>query len=139
MLKSAVSCPCDLFHFRPSSGAKRPRSSSSSTMGRSFDEDPLTLAIAPPPDETPEQRQAREITEAEAKKISDEIDEQIRKEKEGERKKKKPVKLLLLGQYSTFVFVIRALFTCSLLIVGQSESGKTATLKSMFYHDFMAS
>lgn len=67
-------------------------------MGRSFDEDPLTLAIAPPPDETPEQRQAREFAEAEAKRISDEIDEQIRKEKEGDRRKKKPVKLLLLGQ-----------------------------------------
>jgi hypothetical protein len=67
-------------------------------MGRSFEEDPLTLAIAPPADETPEQRQAREIAEAEAKRISDEIDEQIRKEREGDKKKKKPVKLLLLGQ-----------------------------------------
>jgi ribosomal protein L14E/L6E/L27E len=65
--------------------------------GRSFDEDPLTLAIAPPPDETYEQRQIREAAEAEAKRISDEIDEQIRKEREAEKKKKKPVKLLLLG------------------------------------------
>ncbi|KIM41875.1 hypothetical protein M413DRAFT_139827 [Hebeloma cylindrosporum] len=78
-------------------------------MGRSLDEDPLTLAIAPPPDETYEQRQIREAAEAEAKRISDEIDEQIRKEREAERRKKKPVKLLLLGQ---------------------SESGKTATLKN---------
>ncbi|KAF9481633.1 G-alpha-domain-containing protein [Pholiota conissans] len=77
--------------------------------GRSFDEDPLTLAIAPPPDETYEQRLIREAAEAEAKRISDEIDEQIRKEREAEKKKKKPVKLLLLGQ---------------------SESGKTATLKN---------
>ncbi|KAF8816932.1 G-alpha-domain-containing protein [Phlegmacium glaucopus] len=79
-------------------------------MGRSLEDiDPLTLAIAPPPDETPEQRQIREAAEAEAKRISDEIDEQIRKERELDRKKKKPVKLLLLGQ---------------------SESGKTATLKN---------
>ncbi|KAF8970665.1 guanine nucleotide binding protein, alpha subunit [Flammula alnicola] len=78
-------------------------------MARSLDEDPLTLAIAPPPDETYEQRQIREAAEAEAKRISDEIDEQIRKEREAERRKKKPVKLLLLGQ---------------------SESGKTATLKN---------
>jgi guanine nucleotide-binding protein alpha-1 subunit len=69
-------------------------------MGRSLEDiDPLTLAIAPPPDETPEQRQIREAAEAEAKRISDEIDEQIRKEKELDKKKKKPVKLLLLGQY----------------------------------------
>lgn len=66
-------------------------------MGRSFDEDPLTLAIAPPPDETPEQRIEREAAELEAKRISDEIDEQIRKEKELLRRTKKPVRLLLLG------------------------------------------
>ncbi|KAF8999848.1 guanine nucleotide binding protein, alpha subunit [Cyathus striatus] len=59
--------------------------------------------------ETLEQRIIREAAEAEAKKISDEIDEQLRKEREVERRKRKPVKLLLLGQ---------------------SESGKTATLKN---------
>ncbi|RDB17773.1 Guanine nucleotide-binding protein alpha-4 subunit [Hypsizygus marmoreus] len=107
MMKRPFSTPCQFFHSRPSS-SKRP-ATSPATMGRSFEEDPLTLAIAPPPDETPEQRQAREIAEAEARKISDEIDEQIRREREGDRKKKKPVKLLLLGQ---------------------SESGKTATLKN---------
>jgi len=77
-------------------------------MGRSLDEDPLTLAIAPPPDETYEQRQIREAAEAEAKRISDEIDEQIRKEREAERRKKKPVKLLLLGTFSLELFI-----TCS--------------------------
>jgi guanine nucleotide-binding protein alpha-1 subunit len=66
-------------------------------MGRSFEEDPLALAIAPPPNETPEQRHAREFAEAEARKVSDEIDEQLKREKENERRKKKPVKLLLLG------------------------------------------
>ncbi|TFK72359.1 G-alpha-domain-containing protein [Pluteus cervinus] len=77
--------------------------------GRFVDEDPLTLALAPPAGETPEQRQVREAAEAEAKRRSDEIDEQIKREKDGEKRKKKPVKLLLLGQ---------------------SESGKTATLKN---------
>ncbi|KAK0200793.1 guanine nucleotide binding protein, alpha subunit [Desarmillaria ectypa] len=72
-------------------------------------DDPLTLALAPPPDETPEQKQQREAAEAEAQRRSDEIDEQIQKERELERRKKRPVKLLLLGQ---------------------SESGKTATLKN---------
>ncbi|KAJ7573988.1 guanine nucleotide binding protein, alpha subunit [Mycena floridula] len=78
-------------------------------MGRSFDDDPLTLAIAPPSDETPAQRIAREADEAEARRISDEIDEQLRKEREGEKRKKRPVKLLLLGQ---------------------SEAGKSAVLKN---------
>ncbi|KAJ7456954.1 guanine nucleotide binding protein, alpha subunit [Mycena latifolia] len=77
-------------------------------MGRSFDDDPLTAALAPPPNESPAERDAREQAEAEAKRVSDEIDAQLRKERENE-KKRKPVKLLLLGQ---------------------SESGKTATLKS---------
>jgi hypothetical protein len=64
---------------------------------RMGEEDPLTLAMLPPPNETPEQRFAREQAEVQAKKISDEIDEQIRREKENERRKKRPVKLLLLG------------------------------------------
>lgn len=97
-------------------------------MGRPSEDDPLTLAIAPPPDETPEQRQIREAAEAEAKRVSDEIDEQIRKERELERKKKRPVKLLLLGQLSKFLKSHP--FLMFLRWVGQSESGKTATLKS---------
>lgn len=79
-------------------------------MGKTIiEDDPLTLAIAPPADETPAQREERQIREAEARRISDEIDEQLRREREGEKRKKKPVKLLLLGQ---------------------GEAGKTATLKN---------
>jgi guanine nucleotide-binding protein subunit alpha len=68
-------------------------------MGQPKDEDPLTLAIAPPPDETPEERLVREAAEAEAKRISDEIDEQILRDRELMKKKKKPIKLLLLGAF----------------------------------------
>ena len=64
-----------------------------------LDDDPLTLALQPPADETPEQRQVREAAEAEAKRVSDEIDEQIKQERENERRRKRPVKLLLLGEY----------------------------------------
>jgi guanine nucleotide-binding protein alpha-1 subunit len=72
--------------------------------------DPLALALRPPPNETAQERIAREKAEAEARRISDEIDEELKKEREGMKKgTKRPVKLLLLGQ---------------------SESGKTATLKS---------
>jgi guanine nucleotide-binding protein subunit alpha len=73
------------------------------------EQDPLTLAAAPPKDETPAQKIVREKEELEARRISDEIDEQIKKEKLATKRRKRPVKVLLLGQ---------------------SESGKSATLKN---------
>lgn len=85
----------------------------STALATQMDEDPLTLALAPPPNETSEQRLSREAAEAKAKRINDEIDEQLRRERDLEKKKKKPIKLLLLGgcctphplghQYSTGV------------------------------------
>jgi hypothetical protein len=64
----------------------------------------------PPPDETDEQRVVREAREAEEKRVSDEIDEGIRKDKAAMKKERElVVKVLLLGQ---------------------SESGKSTTLKS---------
>ncbi|KAG8977419.1 hypothetical protein FRC05_001817 [Tulasnella sp. 425] len=71
------------------------------------DDDPLWLAIKPPPDETPKQAALREKRETEAKLISDKIDEQIRQESALLQKQK----------------VIR------LLLLGQAESGKSTTLK----------
>ncbi|KAG8912765.1 hypothetical protein FRC00_003818 [Tulasnella sp. 408] len=90
------------------------------------DDDPLWLAIKPPPDETPEQAALRKKREAEAKIISDKIDEQIRQES-ALLKKKKVIRLLLLGtgtltQSSSVVSPARQL-------AGQSESGKSTTLK----------
>jgi guanine nucleotide-binding protein subunit alpha len=68
-------------------------------MGRSIDvDDPLALALAPPSNETPEQRAERERREAEERRISDEIDEQLKAERAALRRRKKPVKVLLLGQ-----------------------------------------
>ena len=67
-------------------------------MGRAPDEDPLTIAIAPPPGETEEQKQQRLSAEAEARRISDEIDQQLKEERAALKKKKKPIKVLLLGQ-----------------------------------------
>ena len=61
-------------------------------------DDPLTIAILPPANETPEQRARREAQEVESKRISDEIDEELRREGVALKKKKKPVKVLLLGQ-----------------------------------------
>ncbi|KAH0834093.1 guanine nucleotide binding protein, alpha subunit [Lanmaoa asiatica] len=78
-------------------------------MVRPGSDDPFALVLAPPPNESPEAREARERAEAEARRRSDSIDEQLRQERITLKKKKKPVKVLLLGQ---------------------SESGKSATLKS---------
>ncbi|KAI0915678.1 hypothetical protein AcW1_003785 [Taiwanofungus camphoratus] len=71
--------------------------------------DPLTLALAPPPDESPADRWAREQREAAARLTSEQIDAQIKAEKLAMKKKGKPVKILLLGQ---------------------SESGKSTTVKN---------
>ncbi|KAJ7048586.1 guanine nucleotide binding protein, alpha subunit [Mycena amicta] len=79
---------------------------------RSFDDgDPLSVMLALGREgETLEQRQVRLMLEKEAKEISDSIDEQLTRERAQERKGSKPVKVLLLGQ---------------------SESGKSTTLKNL--------
>ncbi len=59
--------------------------------------DPLDAALRPPFDESPEEKQERLAKEAEALRISHEIDEEIKKEK-SQRKKRQIVRLLLLGQ-----------------------------------------
>ena len=62
-------------------------------------DDPLTAALlgSIPRDETAAQRQQRLALEAEARRISDEIDERLRQERI-ERGRKKVVKVLLLGR-----------------------------------------
>ncbi|EAU82885.2 hypothetical protein CC1G_05507 [Coprinopsis cinerea okayama7 len=75
--------------------------------GRRPTDDPLDEVLKPPPDETPEQRLIRLEREAEAKRISLAIDASIKAERQA-RRKKRIVRLLLLGQ---------------------SESGKSTTLR----------
>ncbi|OCH88372.1 G-alpha-domain-containing protein [Obba rivulosa] len=71
------------------------------------DHDPLDAVLRPPFDETPDEKAYRLAQEEEARRISAAIDESIRQEKL-RRKKTKIVRLLLLGQ---------------------SESGKSTTLR----------
>lgn len=71
--------------------------------------DPLTRALLSPKDETPAERWAREQREAHARLISEQIDAQLKAERAALKKKGKPIKVLLLGQ---------------------SESGKSTTVKS---------
>lgn len=74
----------------------------------SEDEDPLTLAIAPPPNETPTQRDQRLAEEKKAKEISDSIDEEINVQRLAE-KKENPVKVLLLGMLSDVISYLSGL------------------------------
>jgi len=63
-----------------------------------FEDDPLTNAIKPPPDETPEEWQRRLRLEQDAKAVSDSIDEKLDSQRAAERNGQKPVKILLLGE-----------------------------------------
>jgi guanine nucleotide-binding protein alpha-1 subunit len=68
-------------------------------MGIMFDaNDPLSVAMAPPPGETPEERAQREKSEADAQRVSDSIDEDIKKSRIALKKAKNVVRVLLLGQ-----------------------------------------
>ncbi|EAU82928.2 hypothetical protein CC1G_12358 [Coprinopsis cinerea okayama7 len=60
--------------------------------------DPLSRAVAPPPNETTEEREARMLEEKRAKSISDAIDEEIEAQRVAVKKGPKPIKILLLGQ-----------------------------------------
>ncbi|KAG5219673.1 G-alpha-domain-containing protein [Salix suchowensis] len=77
--------------------------------------DPLSAALAPPPGETLEQKELRLKAEAEAKRISDGIDDMIRQERHDRKRGRAEVKVLLLGQ---------------------SESGKSTTLKLSNYERY---
>lgn len=71
-------------------------------MARAFDVetvDPWAQLTAPPVDETPEQRRIRERREEAERKISEEIDEALKLEREEMRaKRRNRLKVLLLGQ-----------------------------------------
>jgi hypothetical protein len=73
--------------------------------------DPLAEAIKPPQNESETQREARLKEEAEATRISKEIDARIAEENRIHEWRKRALKILLLGQ---------------------AESGKSTVLKSMF-------
>lgn len=69
----------------------------------SSDFDPLSFALRPPLGETDEQRTVRLQRETEERLISDAIDEELRVERESQKRKRggqSDVKLLLLGMHS---------------------------------------
>lgn len=60
-------------------------------------DDPLARALQPPPDESPEQRQRREQEQREATRVSLQIDEGIQEARKAFDRRKRAVKVLLLG------------------------------------------
>lgn len=60
--------------------------------------DPLTLAMAPPPNETPEERRIREKAEADAILVSKRIDAELKSSKAALKKRSEAVQVLVLGQ-----------------------------------------
>lgn len=89
------------------------------------DYDPLTLASQPRKDETENERIQREREEAHARKVSLDIDEQIKQDRAALRKRQNSVKVLMLGQSESgtlSVLLITLLLTC--------PAGKSTTIKS---------
>ena len=85
--------------------------------------DPLSAAIAPPPDESDEARQERLAAEAAAQQVSEQIDQQIERDRQALKKAPKSVKLLLLGAFLAVYDCTHELLTVR---TGQSESGTNA-------------
>jgi hypothetical protein len=60
--------------------------------------DPFYDLMLPPLDETPAQMMARQKREMDAQRISDRIDEEIKRQRSVVKKEKNIVRVLLLGQ-----------------------------------------
>jgi hypothetical protein len=101
-------------------------------MFRSSDHDPLAAAIAPPKNESTAARAVRLRAEAEARRISDEIDEQLKQDRASRRRQRPCVKVLLLGQSESGTFRASSYPGTSFLIHRHMLSclGKSTTLKS---------
>lgn len=71
---------------------------------RDVSDDPLAFVMLPPPDETLEERDVRIQREEEARRISEAIDESLKQERHLQ-KRKRVVKLLLLGQSESGAYI----------------------------------
>jgi hypothetical protein len=94
-------------------------------------DDPISAALKPSPTETEAERDARLLSEAEARRVSEQIDEDLRNERERMKRNRGDVKVgarlfcIFLPHMSVkFGFL-------QLLLLGQAESGKS-TLQKQF-------
>jgi hypothetical protein len=69
-------------------------------MMQSLMDDPLSKALLPPPNETPEQYADRIRSQQQARDRSKEIDEALQRDNRAWERKKKAIKILLLGEPS---------------------------------------
>lgn len=76
------------------------------------EDDPLTRAIAPPPNETSAERELRLAAEQEAKRVSDAIDEELNRQRTADKRNPKPIKILLLGASPTPILPSPLLYNC---------------------------
>jgi guanine nucleotide-binding protein alpha-1 subunit len=65
--------------------------------GEDRQDDPLAKVLQPPPNESPEERVRREQQQREATRVSLQIDEGIQEAKKAYDRRKRAVKVLLLG------------------------------------------
>lgn len=95
-------------------------------------DDPLTLAIRPPANETPEERAERLQNEERAKQISAAIDLGIKADRAALKQEANAHKILLLGArpFQCRQRISGWLIHSTILFAGQAESGKSTTLKS---------
>lgn len=103
------------------------------------DVDPLSFALRPPPNETPEARQFRQQREAEAKARSNKIDELLRVEREAAKRKKgaqADVKLLLLGQAESGKSTLQKQF--QLLYAPETMESERASWRPVVYLNVLA-
>ena len=78
-------------------------------MAVAQDDDPLTLAMAPPPDETPVERAERERKEHEALQRSRQIDAELKNAKAALKRQKRAIRVLVLGQSLSGMSFVRPL------------------------------
>ena len=100
-------------------------------------DDPISVALRPPQFESDQDRQSRLQQEREARRISEQIDEELRLERERLKKSKNDVKVSCSSRIRTRFSPIQRAYTppflCprQLLLLGQAESGKS-TLQKQF-------
>ncbi|VDB84811.1 unnamed protein product [Peniophora sp. CBMAI 1063] len=100
-------------------------------------DDPLTLALRPPETETEGERRIRLQKEAEAKRVSEQIDEQLRQDKRQWDKQRQDIRLLLLGQAESGKSTLQKQF--QLMYNPESLEAERASWRSVVYFNIARS
>ncbi|KAF9004064.1 guanine nucleotide-binding protein [Cyathus striatus] len=100
-------------------------------------DDPISQAMKPPPTETDEERAMRLREEDEARRISEQIDEELREERERLKRRKGDVKLLLLGQAESGKSTLQKQF--QLMYKPHSLDQERASWKTVIYFNVVHS